>query len=139
MLSAVFFGGGVLVLRGRVPLKVLLPVVAVAQAGLHSTFVALAQQHHHDLGGSAVSSAAGGHWSWHMLVAHGVGTAAAGVVWRWCERAVEVVLVVPGCTTLRPLAGPIEAAAGGRVVTVRRTTWLVSAPRRGPPAVAHVS
>jgi hypothetical protein len=111
-------------------------VVAAAQAVSH-TVLTTGAPHGHHVGTDSTSLLGGGSpWSWQMLLAHAVATVAAAVVWRWCERAAEVVLVrravwVPVPTGVEKSL--VTHLIGGTGVLV----WLMSAPRRGPPAAVR--
>lgn len=139
LLAGVLFGGGVLFLRHRLPLRVLLLMVALAQGGLHGAFVAWEPQHHHGSAGSTASWVDSSQLSWQMVLAHAVGTMVAALVWRWCERMADVVLVAHD----RPAPVPTavrQRVRGARVGPVRRRACWVVAPRRGPPVlVGHAA
>ena len=128
-LTALVLGGSLLVLRGTVSALALLPIVALAQAGLHTSFAMSATNH----AGHLDHAEAAATWSWQMLLAHLAVTALTAVVWHLCGRAAVVV---------------ISALCPAPVVAIRRTdrstvtgaprvstylAFLVAAPRRGPP------
>ena len=113
----------------------LLPVVAVAQAGLHVSFGLLSPAGHAAHGGHVEDASGGLSWSGQMLAAHALVTVLTAVVWRLCERAAVAVVVL--------LAGR-QVYTGGRRDTIRgayrppaaaRLLRLASAPLRGPPLV----
>jgi hypothetical protein len=117
-----------LVLRGSVRPVVLLPAVALAQAGLHTAFAAGAGEH------AAHAAATGqGIWTWQMLAAHTAVTLLTALVWQVCARAAHQVVTV--------LALALTYAGGRRdrglalsdlgVLLARLD--LATAPGRGPP------
>jgi hypothetical protein len=124
--AALVFGAGTFVLRGRAPLRVVVPALVVAQLLLHCWMVVLAptvpESHAHathlDL-------------SWQMVLAHLVGGLVTAVVWELRRRAVEVVLSWsnPGLLPLPMLRRVLTRQAP--VPPLRRP--LVVVPLRGPP------
>lgn len=139
-LSGVLLGAGLLVLRGLVPSALLLPVVLVAQTGLHGMFGLLATPAGHAAGhGAQVAAGADpALWSWSMLAAHAASTLLTAAAWWLCRRSVHTLVTV---LALRP------AYAGGRrdplparraAAPVRSLVHLLATPRRGPPvALRH--
>jgi hypothetical protein len=133
LLAGVQLVCGVLFLRSRVSLRVLLAVVALSQVMSHAAFAAFAPHDHH--GGLDPTGLPGGAspWSWQMLLAHALATVTAAVVWRSCERAAEVVLVCPTVwvgTAIGQDGVPVDQVSD----RIDSMVCLVSAPRRGPPA-----
>ena len=128
LVAAVVLVGGLLLFTRRVPLWALLPVVAVAQLGLHESFGLVAGQAHHH---TAASPGPG--WTWQMVAAHSFVTAAhrGPVVGRPARRVLR----------RRPSARPPRSrlVAGLRrcaaVASRSRSSLahLLVSPRRGPP------
>jgi hypothetical protein len=122
--AALVFAGGTVVLRRRVPLRVMVPALVAAQLLLHCWMVVLAPTSGH---------AHGTHLdlTWQMVLAHGVGGLVTALVWELRRRAVEVVLgwAEPGLLPV-PLLRP-AAVPSPRVLPLRRP--LVVVPLRGPP------
>lgn len=132
-LTALVLGGSVLVLRGTVSALVLLPVVAAAQAGLHTSFAMSTTDHAGHLDHAEASAT----WSWEMLLAHAAVTALTAVVWHLCARAsvgvVTVLRVAPALVTRRPIHPAVT-----RVPHVQaHLVLLLAAPRRGPPVATR--
>ncbi len=128
-LTALVLGCSLLALRGTVPTLVLLPVVAAAQAGLHTSFAMSATDH----GGHVNHAESAATWGWQMLMAHLAVTALTAVVWHVCARAAVVVVsvlrLVP-TVVIRPAA---RARWTGAPRLCHHLVLLVAAPRRGPP------
>lgn len=128
--AGLVFAAGTVVLRGRVPLRVVTPALILAQLLLHGWLVALAPAptgghgHGPDLG-----------FTWPMLLAHVAGGLVAAVVWELRGRAVEVALAwsEPGLVPVPALRR--AAVARGPVLPLRRP--LVVVPLRGPPVSLH--
>lgn len=126
MAAALVFGAGTVVLRGRVPLWVMVPALTVAQFLLHCWMVVLAPS-------PSVAHAHGPHLelTWQMVLAHALGAVTTALVWELRRRAVEVVLtwgeagLVP-VPTLRP-------AGAHRTPLLPMRRPLVVVPLRGPP------
>lgn len=134
-LAGVVLGAGALVLRGLVGVKVLLPVVAVAQTGLHGAFGLLAPAQH--TGHAPLSASAGdpAQWSWQMLAAHAAGTVLTALAWWVCDRAVIAVVTLRAVVTAHP-GGRRAPRSTGRTPVRPSLVHLVVAPRRGPPVAA---
>lgn len=132
-LTALVLGSSLLVLRGTLPAVTLLPVVAAAQAGLHTSFALSATDHAGHLDHAEATAT----WTWQMLLAHAAVTALTGVVWHLCGRAVVVVVSVlrPAPLTIirRETRQPVTRAH--HCLTLR--VLLVAAPRRGPPTTVR--
>jgi hypothetical protein len=122
--AVLVFAAGTIVLRGRVPLRAIVPALVAAQLLLHCWMTVLSPTPGH---------AHGMHLelSWQMVAAHVAGGVATALIWELRRRAVEVVLTwseigllpVP---TLRRTAPPQPP-----VLPLRRP--LVVVPLRGPP------
>ena len=133
LLAGVVLGAGVLVLRGAVRLSVLLPVVALAQTGLHGMFGLLGDPGDHM--GHTMTGPDPAQWSWQMLAAHAVGTLLTALAWWLCDRAVLAVVTLLALAT--PYAGGRRDPRPSRRTVVRPSLVpLVVAPRRGPPVAA---
>lgn len=129
--AALVLGASLLVLRGAVRGAVLLPLLTLAQAGLHVCFTG-ASAHPAHLGHGEAGSA----WTWQMLLAHGAVTALTALVWHLCSRAAVVVVSLLRLARLAvaPRLARRPAAAPSRALT--HLGLLVTAPRRGPPVLA---
>ena len=136
-LTGVVLGASALVLRGSVGWPILLPVVLVAQTGLHGMFGLLgapSTEHAGHLMNGPMTSTDPTQWSWQMLVAHAVSTLLTVAVWWLCQRAAYVVVAALG-TWLAYVAGRRDRRLTGRTRAVRPAlVHLVGVPRRGPPA-----
>ena len=126
------------VLRGVVRLPVMLPVLVLAQLGLHALFEALApagggvgQAHGHERAHGAASPWWLEQLTPRMLVAHVLAAALTGVVWwlrRWVAQVVLSLATPAALAMSRP--GPVLRAwtlPGSLLV------WLVGDPGRAPP------
>lgn len=128
-IAATTYGASLPVLRGRAPVRVVLPATVGLQVVLHAWLVALTTGsglHSHGDGGAALLGL-----SWPMLLAHLAAGAVAAAAWIVRRRAVDVLLGRsepatattahrPRVTTRRAWCAPV-----GRDVTVL--------PTRGPP------
>lgn len=127
-LGGLVLGGSLLLTHGVLSARWLLPVLALAQVGLHTAFsgVPAAGQHAHH----------GDHlWTWQMLLAHTVVTALTAVVWRLSDRAAIVLLGALPTVALpvEPRPAPLPAATAPR--TLAQLFHVTVAPRRGPPVL----
>jgi hypothetical protein len=135
--SALVLGGGLVVLRGRAPLWLVVPALAAAQLLLHCW---LALTTGHDMAAHAGMHTAGAgaahlELTGPMLLAHLAAALLTAAVWRVRRRAVDVLLawsdparvLVP---TRRAVGTPSTAGA------VLLRALLSAAPRRGPPALS---
>lgn len=128
--AAVAYGASVLVLRGRVPVRVALPALVVTQLVLHAWLVTLAEGgawHSHDEGAGLVLGL-----GWPMLLAHVVAGLVAAAAWLLRRRAVDVLAdwsddALPGVPHRAP-------APVGTVVPRLHSRALAARPTRGPPA-----
>ncbi len=124
--AAVLFAGGTVALRGRVPLRLLVPALTACQLLLHSWLVVLAPAPHTGHGhGSHLEI------TWPMVLAHGIGALATAFVWELRRRAVEVVLTWAEVGLLLPPALRRTVAHVAPMLPLRRP--LVVVPLRGPP------
>lgn len=129
VLAGVVFVAGLLVLRGPIPGRVLLPLVAVAQLGLHESFGLLGPGTHvHEV------SDVGTSWTWQMFAAHATVTVLTAVTWRLCGRA--AVAVVAALELRQARARPPRAVRRptDRSRVAARLFFLAAAPDRGPPS-----
>jgi hypothetical protein len=123
--AAMVFAAGLVVLRGRVPLRLMVPALVVAQLLLHCWMVVLVAPPSGHAHGTHVDL------TWQMLLAHVVGGVVTALVWELRRRVVEVVLnwsrvgLVPVPTLRRAVARYAP------VLPLRRP--LVVVPLRGPP------
>lgn len=125
LIAAVVLVAGLLVLRRGLPARALLPVVAVAQLGVHESF-GLVSSHDHMAG-----TAAGSGWSWQMVAAHAFVTALTAVLWWAARRAAAYavhVLARPALPAVGQLRRPVAAATPVTLV------HLLVPLLRGPPA-----
>ncbi|WP_224275358.1 hypothetical protein [Nocardioides lacusdianchii] len=125
LIAAVVLAASLLVLRRGVPAPVLLPVVAVAQLGVHSSF-GLVSSHDHMTGAATDSG-----WSWQMVAAHAFVTALTAVLW-WAARRAAAYAVHLVARPALPVAGQLRrpVASATPVAHVHLLVPLL----RGPPA-----
>ena len=128
-LTTLVLGGSLLVMHDVAPTRWLLPLVALAQAGLHAAFAAVPAAGEHVHTGHDV-------WTWQMLLAHTGVTALTAVVWWLAARATTVVLGALPTLLLRVEARPApRPAAVPAPRTLARRAHATVAPRRGPPVL----
>jgi hypothetical protein len=129
VIAATVYGAGLVVLRGRAPVRVVAPTLVGLQVLLHAWVVALtaaAGTHPHGAGSGALLGL-----SWPMLVAHAAAGILAASAWVLRRRAVDVLLGWVAAPTphvphrARVTAGPARPAPPGRSVA--------ALPARGPP------
>jgi hypothetical protein len=133
-LAAAVFAAGLMVLRGSVSWRVLLPAVAAAQVGLHESFGAMQSMgsngahagHGHMVGADAT-------WTWQMVAAHTAVTLVTALAWRLCDRAAAVIVTLVDSWATSVFAGPDLRWSDGESAVAAAPVFLVSAPRRGPP------
>lgn len=122
--AVLVFAAGLVVLRGRMPLRVMVPALVVAQVLLHCWMAVLAPAAEH-VHGTHLDL------TWQMALAHVAGAVVTALVWELRRRAVDVVLswarigLVPVPMFLRTVARYAP------VLPLRRP--LVVVPLRGPP------
>jgi len=128
-LAALVYAASLLVLSGTATWRLLLPLVAAAQAGLHTTLTTTAVDHAGHLDAAEATTS----WSWQMLAAHAGVTALTAVAWWLCARAAVVVvgLVRPPVSLVLPRLRDLRAE--GRTAPRTSLALLTVAPRRGPP------
>lgn len=131
-LTALVLGCSLLALRGTVPTLVLLPVVAAAQAGLHTSFAMSTTSHAGHLDHAEPAAT----WGWQMLLAHLTVTALTAVVWHLCSRAAVVVVSALRLVPTMVIRRPIRSTPTGAPRLSSHLVLLVAAPRRGPPTAA---
>ncbi len=127
LVAAVVLVGGLLLFTRRVPLWSLLPVVAVAQLGLHESFGLVAEHTHHP----AASPDPG--WTWRMVVAHASVTLLTAVLW-WAGRRAASAVVSFRVPAALPLVVRLRRCGAGITLHSCLVHLLVS-PRRGPPVI----
>ena len=123
--AALVFAAGLLVLRGKAPLRAVVPALVLAQFLLHCWMVVLAPA------SAAHSHANHLELTWQMALAHVVGGLVTALIWRLRRRAVEVVL---SWSDLGLVPVPLLRRVVARrapVLPLRRP--LVVVPLRGPP------
>ena len=128
-LTCMVFGASLLVIRELTPLRWALPALVTAQFVLHHLLAAMATEAHEH--GHATDAILG--LSWHMLAAHVASGMTTALVWHLRRRLLATVIHCP----LRLHALPFWRLALrplGRVWVPNGHTWLLAAPRRGPPA-----
>jgi hypothetical protein len=128
-LSALVLSGSLLVMHDLVAPRWLLPLVALAQAGLHAAFASVPAGGEHVHVGHDV-------WTWQMLLAHAGVTVLTALVWRLGARAATAVLgALPSLThhvARRPAPRPHHLPVPRPPARRAHTTV---APRRGPPVL----
>jgi hypothetical protein len=127
--AVLVFAGGLVVLRGKLPLRLIVPALVAAQLLLHCWMVVLAPA-------APMEHAHGAHvthleLTWQMVLAHVVGGVVTALVWELRRRAVEVVLTWAevGVLPMPTLRRTVTRSAP--VLPLRRP--LVVVPLRGPP------
>jgi hypothetical protein len=129
-IAAIVYGASLLVLRGRAPVRVMVPVLVALQVLLHAWLVALTEgtgAHQHASGSEALLGL-----TWPMLLAHLAAGLVAALAWVLRRRAVDVLLDwvdsatpgIPHRTRITARRHPRPAPAGRSVVAL---------PTRGPP------
>ncbi|WP_193609262.1 hypothetical protein [Nocardioides lijunqiniae] len=139
--SALVLGGGIVVLRGRAPLWLVVPALAAAQLLLHC-WLALTPGHDmaaHGAAHPAVHSAGSGaahlELTGPMLLAHLGAALLTAAVWRVRRRAVRVLLAWTEPVRV-PIPARVITGTPSRAGAVLLRTVLSVAPRRGPPAIS---
>jgi len=132
-LAALVYAASLLVLSGTATWRLLLPLVAAAQAGLHTTLTTTAVDHAGHGAGHLDAAEAATSWSWQMLAAHAGVTLLTALAWWLCSRAADVVvgLVRPAASLVLPRLRDLRA--GGPTTPHTSVLLLAVAPRRGPP------
>ena len=132
VVAGVLMGSGLLLFSRRVPTWSLLPLVALAQLGLHESF-GLVGSHSHaaHVGQGGVAAAVETGWTWQMVAAHGFVTLLTAVLWWAGQRLATWVVWFRERVACPPHGAPRPRPA---------TTWVAPAhahvlvsPRRGPP------
>lgn len=138
LVAVVVLGGGLLLFTRDVPARALLPVVAVAQLGLHESFGLVAEHGHHahHAHHALDATATGPGWTGQMACAHLFVTLLTAVLWWAGRRASELVV------SLVPRPGGVVAAhlrvPHAEVRTRVSLVHLLVPLRRGPPvALRH--
>lgn len=128
LVAAVVLTGSLLVFRRDVPAWALLPVVALAQLGVHESF-GLVTAHDH---GTAASAGPG--WTWQMVAAHAFVTLLTAALW-WAGRRAGAYAVPLGARASLPVLARTAAMPASAPRHPSLVHLLVS-PRRGPPPAA---
>jgi hypothetical protein len=128
LVAAVVLGASLLAFRRDVPGWALLPVVALAQLGVHESF-GLVTSHDHAV--ATVAAVPDQGWSWQMSGAHAFVTLLTALLW-WAGRRAALYAVSVHAHPAVPVAArarlrPARAAARSSLVL------LLVSPRRGPP------
>ncbi len=122
--AALVFAAGTMVLRGRLPLRAMVPALVALQLLLHSWMAVLGPTSGHVHGPHL-------ELTWQMVLAHVAGGLAAALVWELRRRAVEVVLTWSEIGLLPVPTLRRTVARHAPVLPLRRP--LVVVPLRGPP------
>jgi hypothetical protein len=128
-IAATVYGASLLVLRGRLPVRVALPVLVGSQVLLHAWLVTLASgtgMHPHAHGSGALLGL-----TWPMLLAHVAAGLVAATAWLLRRRAVDVLLgwsAAPNADI--PHRGRVAAQ---RTAPALQSHLRAAAPTRGPP------
>ena len=122
--AGLVFAAGTLVLRGRVPLRAMVPGLVVLQLLLHSWMAVLGPTSGHVHGPHL-------ELTWQMVLAHVAGGLATALVWELRRRAVEVVLTWSEIGVLPVPTLRHTVVRQAPVLPLRRP--LVVVPLRGPP------
>jgi hypothetical protein len=126
--ASMAYGASLLVLRGRAPVRVVLPALVGLQVLLHAWLVALTAGsglHAHTSGSEALLGL-----TWPMLLAHLAAGLVAAVGWVLRRRAVDVLL---GWSDARLPAVALRRVRTGRTTSAPTARYLVARPTRGPP------
>lgn len=128
-----------LVIRRRVPLRWMVPLLTAVQLGLHHTAsvatAAAAQPGH---AGHAHLHGEQPALTWPMLAAHLIAAGVTALIWAFRRRLWRVLRVRPTQVPASPIA--TRVSAHHRATFVRDLLWAQGGPRRGPPvdvATAH--
>ena len=128
-IAATAYGASLLVLRGKAPVRVMVPVLIGLQVLSHAWLVALTEgtgAHPHGPGGDALLGL-----TWPMLLAHVAAGLVAAVAWVLRRRAVDVLLGwAESPTPDIPHRARFTAHASRPTPAGRRVVVL---PTRGPP------
>lgn len=128
-IAATVYGASLVVLRGRLPVRVVLPALVGTQVLLHAWLVTLTSgtgMHAHDGGSHALLGL-----TWPMLLAHVAAGLVAATAWVLRRRAVAALLGWAHSPALRvPDRGRVPA---GRRAWLPERRHLAAGPTRGPP------
>ncbi|KAA1418693.1 hypothetical protein F0U44_09355 [Nocardioides humilatus] len=128
------YGAGVLVLRHRTPIRVVVPALVGLQAVLHAWLVVLVGSGHHTHGGSPDAFLG---LSWPMVGAHLAAGLAAALAFALRRRAIQVIL---GWVDAATPQIPHRAHVATPAIAPRLLGRSSSAhPTRGPPPVLCVA
>ena len=125
LVAAVVLAAGLLLFTREVPVWALLPVVAVAQLGLHESFGLVAEHSHHAPAGPDPG------WTWQMVAAHLFVTVLTAGLWWAGRRAASYAVSFRGRPVVPIVAEPLRRRT--EVRTRACLLLLLVSPRRGPP------
>lgn len=125
LVTAVVLAAGLLLFTREVPAWALLPVVAVAQLGLHESFGLVGEHTHHTPAGPDPG------WTWQMVGAHLFVTVLTAVLWWAGRRAASYAVSFRSRPVVPVVAEPLRRRTEAR--TRASLPHLLVAPRRGPP------
>jgi len=128
-IAATVYGASLLVLRGRVPVRVAMPALVGLQVVLHAWVVALTAGSGMHAHGSASDPLLG--LSWPMLLAHLAAGAVAASAWVLRRRAVVVLLGWSDAPTPQIPHRARVLARAARAMPAGRSARAL--PARGPP------
>lgn len=126
--AATVYGASLPVLRGRVPIRIVLPALVALQLLLHAWSVALTSgaglhAHQHAPGVLGLS--------WPMLLAHVAAGTVAAVAWALRRRAVDILL--GWCDAPLPGIAHRDRVVLQSAPPTLRWIQLTTRPTRGPP------
>jgi hypothetical protein len=122
------YGAGLLVLRKRARMRVVLPAMVGLQVLMHAWLVALTEHAGHVHQPGALLGLSGP-----MLLAHVTAGVVAALAWALRRRAVDVLLTWDDLRD--PAPHHATDAPGGQRRRSLAATFLAAAPTRGPPVV----
>lgn len=128
-IAATVYGASLLVLRGRLRVRVVLPALVGVQVLLHAWLVALTSgtgTHPHGPGSDALLGL-----TWPMLLGHVAAGLVAATAWVLRRRAVDVLLGWSDAPT--PDIPHRERVAARHVAPMPQRHYLSAGPTRGPP------
>ncbi len=125
--AATVYGASLLVLRGRLPVRVVLPALVGCQVLLHAWLAILTSgTHPHGPGSDALLGL-----TWPMLLAHVAAGLVAATAWVLRRRAVDVLLGWSAAPT--PDIPHRGRVAPRRIAPRPQRHYLAAGPTRGPP------
>lgn len=126
-LSGLVLAASWVVVTGRAPLGRMVLGLGAAQLGLHAALAALEPAHHlhHAHAGAPLDL------TWQMVLAHATSAAITAAVWRVRRLLLDVAIGWPDPVRVHLSPRRVVVATAARVDA--RATFLIGAPRRGPP------